>query len=312
MAMNLTEASKLSTNQLVRGVIETVTEDSTLMQRLPFEQVAGNAYQFTQENALPAAGFRAINSGYTESTGTLTTQTVALKILGGDADVDRFLVQTQSGSQNVADLRAEVIRQKSKSVRLAFHDAFINGSGSGNEFAGLKQLVPAGQKIAGATNGIAVVGSDSAARQAFFDKVEEAIALVDGTPDVLIMNSKVLAKFRSAARRETAYTEDRDTFGKPVMTYAGIPLLDIGRDEAGNDIIPQTETQGSSSAASSIYIVRFGTDAGVIGVTNGGVQAYDLGEIDEKPVYRTRVEFYTAIAMLGTRSVAQLTGVLNN
>ncbi|MGC4107819.1 MAG: phage major capsid protein [Thermomicrobiales bacterium] len=310
MAYTLVEAAKISSNQLQRGVIETVTEDSTLMQALPFQNVDGNAYTFLQENALPAANFRALNAAYTESTGTFTPQTVSLKILGGDADVDRFLVKTQAGAQNIADLRAETLRQKSKSVRLAFHDAFINGSGAGNEFAGLKTLVPAGQKVAAATNGLPVVGANNDASQAFLDKLDEAIALVDGTPDVLIVNSQILAKFRSAARRLTINTTTIDAYGKSVDTYQGIPLLDIGRDEAGNAIIPQTETQGSSSLASSIYAVRFGTDAGIVGVTNGGIQAYDLGEIAEKPVYRTRVEFYCGVAMLGTRSVAQLTGVL--
>ena len=50
-------------------------------------------------------------------------------------------------------------------------------------------------------------------------------------------------------------------------------------------------------------------DAGVIGLTNGGLQAYDLGELDEKPAYRTRIEFYTGLAAQGGHAAARLRGV---
>jgi hypothetical protein len=98
-----------------------------------------------------------------------------------------------------------------------------------------------------------------------------------------------------------------------VATYQGIPLMDIGTDEAGNAILPQTETQGASGVAASIYIVRFGRtpeEKGTTGLTNGMVQVYDLGEIDTKPAFRTRIEFYCALAVHGDKSFARLKGVL--
>ena len=102
---------------------------------------------------------------------------------------------------------------------------------------------------------------------------------------------------------------------KMVATYNGIPLLDPGQTAAGADILPQTETQGTASGtASSIYVVKFGQDEGdkaVTGLTNGGVQAYDLGELQEKPAYRTRIEFYTGMAVFGGKAAARIRGVLN-
>lgn len=64
--------------------------------------------------------------------------------------------------------------------------------------------------------------------------------------------------------------------GKVAATYNGIPLLDPGQTAAGADILPQTETQGTATDASSIYAVNFGQagdDRAVTGLTNGGVQA---------------------------------------
>lgn len=47
------------------------------------------------------------------------------------------------------------------------------------------------------------------------------------------------------------------------------------------------------------------------GGSNGGIQATDLGEAHDKPVYRTRIEFYCGIAMFGGKGAARLTNVLN-
>ncbi|MBE7195415.1 MAG: hypothetical protein INR66_23425, partial [Gordonia polyisoprenivorans] len=106
-----------------------------------------------------------------------------------------------------------------------------------------------------------------------------------------------------------------DITGKREVTWNGVPILDIGTRADGSLIIPQTETQGSSSTASSIYAVKFGqdeSDQAVTGLTNGGVQAYDLGEIDSKPVYRTRIEAYIGMATFGGKCAARLRGVLDS
>ncbi|MGW2861399.1 hypothetical protein [Streptomyces sp. NPDC001205] len=51
-------------------------------------------------------------------------------------------------------------------------------------------------------------------------------------------------------------------------------------------------------------------DAGVSRLTNGGVQTTDLGESHDKPVYRTRIDFYCGLALIGGKSSARLTNVL--
>jgi hypothetical protein len=76
-------------------------------------------------------------------------------------------------------------------------------------------------------------------------------------------------------------------------------------------IIPQTETQGTSVLASSIYAVKFGRgegDQAVTGLTNGGVMVDDLGLLQSQPVYRTRIEFYCGMAVFAGKGAARLTG----
>lgn len=316
MAQTLAQSALLSENDLQRGVIETFVQESTILDRLPLLGIEGNAYAYNSEATLPGTEFRAVNSAYTESTGTVAQSTVGLVILGGDADVDRFIVQTRG---NLNDQRAIQTRLKVKSAVYKFQDTFFNGSTGtdANSFNGLKTSLSGGQVISMGTNGAAIQTDDST-RHAFFDKLDELIAAATFNgrgPDALYMNDLIKGKFVSAARRMTIATTTQDNFGKQVMTYNGIPILDPGYTAAGARILPQTETQGSSSVASSVYAVRFGedeSDGATTGVTNGGIQVRDLGEVDDKPVYRTRIEFYCGMALFGTKAAARLQGVLNS
>jgi hypothetical protein len=312
MALTLAESAKLSQNDLQRGVIETFVQESPVLDRLPLLPIEGNAYAYNEEATLPGVEFRAVNSAYAESTGTVNQRTETLVILGGDADVDTFIAQTRG---NLNDQRALQTRGKVKAASYKYQDAFINGDTAvdANSFDGLKKRLTGAQVIDAATNGLPVLGADDAARQSFFDQLDALIAAVPGSPDVLYMNAAILARVRSSARRLTMATTTVDDFGRTVATYNGIQMLDIGSKADGSAIIPQTETQGTSSAASSIYAVRFGrdeSDQAVSGLTNGGVQVKDLGEIDAKPVYRTRIEFFCGLAVFGGRAAARLRGVL--
>lgn len=318
MAQTLVEAAKLSQNDLQRGVIETFILESTVLDRIPLVEIMGNAYAYNEEATLPGVEFRAVNAAYTESTGTINQKTESLVILGGDADVDSFIVQTRG---NLNDQRAVQTRMKVKAATIKYQDAFINGDVAvdANSFDGLKKRLTGAQLISAATNGLPVLGSDDNARHTFLDKVDELIAAATfggRLPDALYMNSLIKAKLRSSARRLTIYDQTRDDFGRSIDLYNGIPLLDIGTKADGTNIIPQTETQGTSGAtASSIYAVRFGqdeSDASVSGLTNGGVQVRDLGEIDAKPVYRTRIEFFCGLGVFGGKAAARLQGVLNS
>ena len=313
MAMTLAEAAVLSENDLQRGVIETFVQTSPVLDRLPLLNIEGNAYAYNKEATLPGVAFRSVNEAYTESTGTFVQATESLVILGGDADVDRFIVQTRG---NLNDQRAAQTALKVKAASYKFQDTFFNGDVAVDtkSFDGLKKRLTGAQVIDAATNGLAVVGADDTARHAFFDKLEELMAAVAGGPDVIYANSAVIAKIMSAGRRiGGAEIVRNDITGKREATWNGVPIVDPGKTAAGVNILPQTETQGTSTVASSIYAVKFGGDEGdqaVTGLTNGGVQVYDLGELQDKPAYRTRIEFYCGLATFGGQAAARLRGVL--
>ena len=198
---------------------------------------------------------------------------------------------------------------------MPYYNTFINGDVAVDtkSFDGLKKRLTGAQVLDAATNGLGPV----AGGHDFFDAMDALIAAVpgiNGANGAIYANSAVIAKVKSSARRLGGVEMIREALTqKMIATYNGIPMLDIGQTAAGVNIIPQTETQGSSSVASSVYAVRYGEDEGdqaVTGLTNGGVEAYDLGEISEKPVYRHRLEFYCGLATFGGKTAARLRGVL--
>lgn len=303
MAVTLAQAAAVESDQVRRGVMEIFVQESTVFDRIPLAPISGNAYSYNFEDALPGTGFRTVNEAYVESTGVLNQKTESLVILGGDADVDRFLQQTTG--ESLGDLRAIQTRMKVKSANATYVDAFFSGDVDVNPkgFDGLRKRLIGSQVIEAGSN----TGSES-----FLDDLDNLFGLVaGGTPDVVYANQTQIAKLKSLGRKVggAEYIMSEIT-GKREFTWNGVPFLDPGAHWSGRQVLPVDATNGGD-----FYAVKFaqsiGGDEGVIGLTNGGLQAYDLGELQEKPAYRTRIEFYTGLAVQGGRAAARLTGVRN-
>jgi hypothetical protein len=139
MTISLAEASKLSNDILLKGIIETVVKDSPILEKLPFIQIVGNSLKYNREKTLPTVGWYAPVTGtWTQSEPAFEQCSASLCVLGGDADVDNFLKATRS---NVQDLEAAVIEQKAKAIRHEFENAFLNADGSGDQPTGLYSLM---------------------------------------------------------------------------------------------------------------------------------------------------------------------------
>jgi len=316
MALSLQDAAKLSTTDLQRGVIETFILESPVLDRIPFLTINGNAYAYNEEATLPGVAFRGVNETYTDSTGTVNQRSESLVILGGYADVDRFIALTRS---NLNDQRAVQTRMKVKAASYKFQDTFINGDTAVDpkSFDGLRKRLTGKQVISA---GLPIVGNGNADSFAFFDKLDELVAAVpglNGSNGALYTNRAVQAKILSAGRRIGGVEVVReDIGGKRAVMWNGIPILDIGQTPEGTDIIllssGSDDGDGSSAPTTDIYAVRFGEDEGdraVTGLTNGGVHVEDLGLLTDRPVYRTFIEFFCGLAMFGGQGAARLTDV---
>lgn len=285
--LTLTQAEKLSTDILRKGVIEIFARTSPVLEMLPFMEIVGNSYQYNVEKELADVAFREVNEGYTASHSVVEQKNEGLVILGGDVDVDNFLVKTRG---NVNDIRALQTTLKSKALAKEFTKNFFYGDSAVNpkSFNGLKHKVASyGQVI------------DLEGGEITLDALNELLDAVEGGPDVLYMNKIMRRKIQAILQNSTHYIQNgTDEFGRRVDYYGDVQIRTI---EDG--IIPVTEGN------TEIFAVKFGADEYVSGLRNGSVSVRDLGELDEKPVYRTRIEFYCGLAMFHPKSACVLTGV---
>lgn len=328
-AVTLAQAALLSENDLQAGVLERFIQESPIFDRLPLKPIDGNAYAYNAEGTLPGVEFRAVNAAYAESTGTVVQATETIVILGGDADVDTFIQATRS---NLNDQLETQVRLKVKAAAYKFHDAVFNGDVAvdANAYDGLKKRLTGAQVIPGGANGIPVIGAGDADIQTFLDRVDEALAAakISGDNGALYMNNLIRARFISAARRAKLAEQELVTVGpvdKRIDSYRGTPILDAGDKLDGTRVLPQTETQGTATDASSVYAVRFGDDeadgatTGLVNTNHEGANSIEeglfavkrLGEQQAKPAHRVRIEGFLGLATFSGQSAARLTGVRN-
>jgi HK97 family phage major capsid protein len=295
MALMLSEAAKLSTDVLQRGVIETIVRESPILQMLPFMTIEGNSYKYTQENTLGSADFYGVNAVWTESAATFTQQAAVLSILGGDADVDNFIQRTLS---NVQDQRAVQVAKKAKALSHKFEETFVTGSTTTdpNSFSGVRNLITNSDQIVTAgANGAALT-------LAMLDDLIDRVK--GGKPEILLMSRRSRRKLKSLLTASTHYIErGESSFGRQVMLYDGIPI-EI------SDFVPDNEVQGSSGAVcSSIYALSFGLQEALCGLQNGGIQVVDVGQLETKDAVRVRIRWYCGLALFNQLRAAKLVGV---
>jgi hypothetical protein len=294
MAQTLLEAAKLNSGDVYKaGVIMKFAESSDILRLLPFQSIAGNSLRYNIEETLPGVGFRGVNGSYTESTGIINPQTESLHIIGGDLDVDKFLLKTMG-----ADQRTVQEGMKIKAIALAWTREFIKGDSEADitTFDGLQKRL----------TGDALIPNHASAGPLSLAKLDEAIDAVDGA-NAILMN-KAMRRRLTVAARTTAVggniTYTIDEFGRQVARYNDIPIVIVDKDNTNTDILGFTE----ASSTTSIYVVNFG-EGYVQGLENGGMDVADLGELDTKPVVRTRIEWYNGFGVFAPKSAARLKNI---
>lgn len=302
MALTLLEAAKKSSGDVVKAaVIQTYAMSSDILMAIPFEGISGNALKYNQEEALPGIGFRGVNEGYSESTGVINPVTEVLTIAGGDLDVDNFIIRTQG-----IDQRTSQEMMKVKALAHRWSHTFIKGDSSNGskEFDGLQVRITGNQLIA--------AGSTSGGDVLSLAKLDELIDAVDN-PQYLLMSKAMRRALTAAARTPSVsgyITYDVDAFGRRVTKYNDLPIL-IADPNAGvyatlgfNEANPG----GGSNVGTSIYCLSFGDNV-MVGIQNGDPDVRDMGELQTKPCLRTRVEWFSGLAVYHPRAAARLWGI---
>ncbi|WP_373069751.1 major capsid protein [Gemmatimonas sp.] len=310
MALTLMEAAKVAINEgktIRAGVIEMFARASALLAAIPFKDIQGNAYQYNRESNLSGVAFRNVNGTYPESTGVVNQLVEALRICGGDLDVDTFIVKTQG---QVA--RAVQEQMKVKALAAEMTRVIIKGDSTSTpaEIDGLQNRIVGGQLIENSG-----VNGGGALSLIMLDELLDTVPEEAGRGRVLVMNKALRRRLTVAAR--TAGVGGNidyalDDFGRQVTRYNGVPIVNTYPDNGGTDPLAFDEvgSGGATATATSIYCLALG-DGLVTGIQSGGMDVRDLGELDTAPKFRTRVEWFAGMAIEHGRAAARLRGISN-
>lgn len=302
MALLIAEAAKLTNNDLVAGVIEEIIDRDEMFARLPFTRVDGKAYVYNRENTISEADFLDTTDTVSEGAATFTEVTTNLRALIGDVDVDKFLDTTMNNTNNQ---RAVQIALKAKAMARKFQKTLVLGDNSSNakEFSGIWKLTPAGQIISAGGTGAALT----------LTMLDELLDMIPNGADALVMRPSVLRAIRVLLRAQggsDAQSSMIGNFGLPIPMHNGVPIL-------LNDFLPATETYAgalTTGSQTSVYAVRFNEADGLHGLfggDNAGIVVEDLGTVQNKDATRTRLKWYTGLALKSTKSIARLKGLTN-
>ena len=306
----------METDPLVKGIYMLLLRYSDVIGLLPWTTIKRLTIQATRWQDLPTVAFRAINAGYTESSGTFEQVQEGLAILGGDVQLDRIFDLV--AEETIEDPRITQTKMKIKAAAYAFNNAFINGDPlvDPDSFAGLRRRIgvdlPARCTINLATAGDCLKVFANADNQfTFLDALHEADKVVGGA-DAFFMNEDTYLRISSLLRRQALLDVTQDQYERTINKFNNGRLVDIGLlADRVTQIITSTEDPGDGgNDSTSLYACRFGKadgsietgDEGLHGIQLEPLQVYDPlsgGEMEAAPAKLLRIDWPVSIAILG-------------
>lgn len=328
MPITLAEAKAGMADKVDQQIVDMFRRSSLLLDRLTFDNAISPGtggstlvYGYTQLKTPSTAAVRAINSEYTANEAKREKKTTQAIIMGGAFEVDR-VIQDTSGAIDELVFQAD---EKIKATANFFTHCVINGTtaaGAGKTadktagtFDGLNKLLSGSSTEYTATADLSTSANVDANYNQFLDELDEFISGLDGMPDMLLMNRKMLSKLRGIARRAGYYESTKDDFGHVVETYNGIELMDAGEFYDGTktvDIVADTAASSSTFGTSDIYAVKFGLDAfhGISPTGTKVITSYMPDLTLPGAVKKGEVELVAGVALKNTLKAGHMKGII--
>ncbi len=323
MAWTMAELSKIETDPLRKGIIDPFLMETDVGQIVPWETTGTLATLVVRYQDLPSFGYRKVNEGYSESTGHFEQRIETMCLGGLDIDTDKVIARSKN---TIADARTVQQMMSMKSAAYQFNWKFIAGDPvtDPEEFKGIRLRIDAihaegftDQKFACNDTDTGILNSETT-RFNFIQDVDKLLYAIKGhSPDALLMNKKMLLAFRSCLIRLRLLNQAQDMFGRTIDMYGNARLIDIGiRQDQTTEIILNTETAAGvpsgGSECTSIYAVKFGIADALWGIQMYPMEVTDIGELQGKPSYRTRVDWPHGLADADPRCMARMYGIVPN
>ena len=311
MPITLAEAKVGMVDKVNQAVADSFRRSSLLLDMLQFDNAVAPGtggstltYGYQQLKTPSTAAKRTINSEYVAGEAIKEKKTVDLAIMGGKFQIDRVIIDT-AGSAEELGYQAE---QKIKATANLFHNLVINGKAATDGFDGLSELLKGTENEITSAVDISTGANMEANGQALLDELDALGLMLDGKPSAYLMNRDALNKVRGIARRAGYYERSEDSFGNPVETFNGIPMINLEQFFNGSksvDVIPTT------AGKTDIYAVRIAQD-GFHGISPTGTKIINSYMPDltlPGAVKEGEVELVAGVVLKNTRAAAVLRGV---
>jgi len=318
MAHTMADELALAPDKKSAAVIKTILEAGEVLDKLPVQTVDSLEVDQLRWSEIPAVAFRLPNEGFGEGTGKVERVSYGIAIIGHEIDSDIIYEKTK---HNVKP-RTLYTEQTLESINYTINDTILNGDKASDprSFDGLKKIstaLPSRQLVdrnPGASSATTLDlrngGVDSATRQSFFDRFNRAKRVVrGGKPDLAVANENVIDLVDAMLRREGLYKDTQDKFERTVMVIKGIPLVDAGyKDMDGDELILANDhdVPDAGTKETSIYLLKLDSKRDVGLLQLHSISTRDLGELQTKPVRRTRIDWALGIAVWGKHSLARM------
>lgn len=307
-------------DKLTGSLVMMYDDYSPVFNTLPFVS-NGDAmfYDYERVSALPTRGWRAFNTGYTESTGTTEVYREYLKVLGGESKWDRQFANKKTIEKQTKMAVLSTVK--------AWDLAFFKGSpiSDPNSMVGLYARIGGSQLITNASGGGALTLAklnDLRDAVPFAPQREEGMKAGEGIEVVMWMRRTVRNKIDALMEAQTGTLRievEKDSFGRRVERFRGALIKVVEERGTGTSpILNYDEDPGDGvSDCTSIICAAMSEDDGLLHgryrTQNGGkmLDTLKVDHLEASPQGLIRWDGMYGIAYDEPRSVARLQAITN-
>jgi hypothetical protein len=299
-------------------VLANMLQQCPLLNYAQFYSHTGNAdeIQLSADDYNENLDTRLINTEFAEDLlGTPNYTTTGLRIFGFKAKSD-LAWNAREPNGAFAHHGREIIKY-SQSIGRSFMDRFINDVASPTTFDGLKALTTAAGRVFdfGGANGDVLATDDTAAAKksarAFVELMNfvESEVIGSGTKLIIAPNS-VINRLSGIGLPYLSLSNTADFLGQAqtLRAWNGIPIIPAGKKaNLGQQVIPSNEVMGTSTDATSVYVVIFSERDDLTFNSNIGMMVQ--GAYLKDNWITTRAELQTGLALVNKFAVARIQGI---
>lgn len=318
MAVTLLEVVQSSESTLKQGIVQTIVETSPALANVPFETVPSLRYEFSKEGDLPTAAFRAENAAYTASKGGFNRDTIHLKFLGGQVDIDRKLVNvpTLDGQGQMAKQLSMLSRATGMKLKAAaFTGNLTTDPKTFDGFRAITSTLSSDQTLTYVTNGSTIA---SAGATVTLNKLNALVDACIDVPTAFYTNRTVLNHLNSLATATGTNEAFANYFKLEVVeimpgvrarvgNFMGIPMYAVDRDGTDTEILGFDQTSGNSNVCSEIFAVCWGP--GRATMLHDRADGPEVNSWDDSTGRHVAIDYACALAVEHPRAVAVLQGI---